>query len=128
MSAQRPDAPRLGGQQQGQLVGREAGEDPRCVERGAAGRRRPGQAVAERRIGGRRVDELGRRRGDHVDAGAEEPLVVRHRAGAAFGSARGVDDAIRSEADERVGVVGRDDADRIDAGQLTGIAGLVKMA
>ena len=48
-----PDAPRHGGQQQRQLVGREAREDPRRVERRTAGRRRLAQAFAQRGVGRR---------------------------------------------------------------------------
>ena len=60
-------------------------------------RRRPGRRLRSARCSpasARREHELRRRRRDHVDAGREQPFVVGDGAGAPFGSARGVDDAV----------------------------------
>ena len=79
-------------------------------------RRRGRQAIAG---GWRRTpagnETRGRDRGD-VDAGAQEPLVVRHGRGIELGAAGGVDDAIGSSTDERVGVGGGRDPDRFERG------------
>ena len=94
------------------------GEDPRRVERCTAGRRRLAQPFAERGVGDGRIHQLGRCRRDDVDAGLEEPLVVRDGARAALRSARGVHDAVGLEADQRVDVARRGDPEWRDAREL----------
>src|SRR5262249_29480180 len=116
------DRARLRGQHEWKLVEHEPGLDAGDIERGAAGLRRVGELLAPFRVECRRIEEA-RRAGRHdIDAGLEEAQVVGYRACVALRPTRRVHDAIGMQIDERIGVVGHRDADRLAVGELSGIA------
>src|SRR5262249_38459711 len=65
---------------------------------------------------------------DDVDAMLEHRDVVGDRGRVAFGSARGVADAVRREAEQRVGVARRDHADGPEPYELAGVAAVLPLA
>jgi hypothetical protein len=100
----------------------EAGLDAGRVERRTALGRRRLELRAPRGVVGGRVQQRPRARGRHVDAGREELHVVGDRCRVLFRALRGVHHAVDAGTEDGVDVVGRGDADGVDARELTGVA------